>query len=64
MTTGKRKNLVLARARPGPVTMTLRHNNTQFATLTTNYTVTTRATKILIICNVLSGCRLHFDVVK
>ena len=59
MTTGKRKNLVLDRARSGPVTMTLRHNNTQFSTLTTNCTLTTRAMKILIICNVLPGCRLH-----
>ena len=64
MTTGKRKNLVLARARPGPVTMTLRHNNTHFSTLTTNCTVTTHAMKILIMCDVLSGCRLHFDAVR
>ena len=64
MTTGKRKNLVLARARPGPVTMTLRHHNTHFSTLTTNCTLTARAMKILVICNVLPGCRLHFDAVR
>ena len=64
MTTGKRKNLVLARARPGPVTMTLRHNNTHFSTLTTNCTLTTRAMKIPIMCDVLSGCRLYFDAVR